>query len=434
MASRTYAELHAAALAGARELAGPRRGGGATRRDRAAAGLDFAQALHACLLLGAVAVPVDLRLGAAERERCICDGAALIVEEPLSEASSTRTRGGRPACPRRRAIAHAEPVHDLDAVGRRDPHLRHERRAEAGGADLRQPPVERARLGRRARPRPQRALAVRAAALPRRRPLDPACARAIYATTAVVHERFETDRGAGGAARAGDHARVASSPRRSRGCSTPGSSDRRALRCALTGGGPVPAALLARARAAGVPVSHTYGLTEACSQVSDRRPVAAVLHAGAHRRCSAPAWAGRTGRSWSRARPWRLAARDARRLAAHRRSRRARRARPPARRPDASADTIVSGGENVAPAEVEAVLEAHPDVLEAAVLGPSRRALGRGRHRDRRGRAPAASSTAEELRAHCAARLARYKVPKQIGSRRAAAADASGKLLRRELA
>ena len=33
------------------------------------------------------------------------------------------------------------------------------------------------------------------------------------------------------------------------------------------------------------------------------------------------------------------------------------------------ADTIISGGENVAPAEVEAVLEAHSDVLEAAVIG-----------------------------------------------------------------
>src|SRR5439155_677321 len=40
------------------------------------------------------------------------------------------------------------------------------------------------------------------------------------------------------------------------------------LCCALTGGGPVPSALRERARAAGVPAALTYGLTEACSQVT----------------------------------------------------------------------------------------------------------------------------------------------------------------------
>ena len=90
-----------------------------------------------------------------------------------------------------------------------------------------------------------------------------------------------------------------------------------ALRCALTGGGPVPAALLAARAEAGVPVSLTYGLTEACSQVTttpagarsaaggrdaaDRRP-AAVLHARADRAATARSCVARADRRAGRAR------------------------------------------------------------------------------------------------------------------------------------
>jgi o-succinylbenzoate---CoA ligase len=94
------------------------------------------------------------------------------------------------------------------------------------------------------------------------------------------------------------------------------------------------------------------------------------------------------------------------------------------------ADTIISGGENVAPAEVEAVLESHPDVIEAAV---------HGRADPQWGEAVVATVVAvgdveaHELRAWCAARLVSYKVPKEIAFARSLPRTGSGKLLRRQL-
>ena len=93
------------------------------------------------------------RAGRARRDRRRLPGAA--CKEPL-ERGPQGARGRRCG------------AHDLDAAPR-DPHLRHDGRAAAGRADLRELALERARLGRRARPERRRALAVRAAAVARRR-------------------------------------------------------------------------------------------------------------------------------------------------------------------------------------------------------------------------------------------------------------------------
>ena len=91
----SYAELLACASAGADELAA--RGAAPGQRVAIALppGLAFAQALHACLLLGAVAVPVDPRLLPAEREAIVA-GAVVLVEEPLPARLPGDARGADP--------------------------------------------------------------------------------------------------------------------------------------------------------------------------------------------------------------------------------------------------------------------------------------------------------------------------------------------------
>jgi fatty-acyl-CoA synthase len=76
-------------------------------------------------------------------------------------------------------------------------------------------------------------------------------------------------------------------------------------------------------------------------------------------------------------------------------------------------DMFISGGENVYPAEVERVLQTHPDILEAAVIGmPDVRwgEVGAAFLIPR----PGASPDLEALPGWCRERLAAYKVPKRF--------------------
>ena len=95
-------------------------------------------------------------------------------------------------------------------------------------------------------------------------------------------------------------------------------------------------------------------------------------------------------------------------------------------------DMVISGGENVYPAEIEDVLHAHPDVVEAAVVGVPD---------ERWGEACAAfvvlregaTATGDALREHCRGKLARFKVPKMFTVVGALPRSSMGKVLKDDL-
>lgn len=203
-------------------------------------------------------------------------------------------------------------------------------------------------------------------------------------------------------------------------------------RAILVGGGPVPADVLEEAVGRGASVVQTYGLTEACSQVTTLGPGDGARKIGSagrpllttHLRIEdgeilvqgptvAPGCAD--GDGW-------LHTGDLGRIDAE----------GFLYVEDRMDDLIVTGGENVVPAEVEQVLLRHPQVADAAVVGREDPEWQQAvtavvvLHDD-------AELPTEELRRHCADQLAGYKVPKRIEIASALPRAPSGKLLRRAL-
>ncbi len=99
---------------------------------------------------------------------------------------------------------------------------------------------------------------------------------------------------------------------------------------------------------------------------------------------------------------------------------------------DRKKDMIISGGENVYPVEVETALYTHPDILEAAVIGIPHAKWGEVPKAFVVLRA-GARLTEEEVISYCRTRLAGYKVPKAVEFRSELPRSAAGKILKREL-
>jgi o-succinylbenzoate---CoA ligase len=223
------------------------------------------------------------------------------------------------------------------------------------------------------------------------------------------------------------------------------------LRCLLTGGGPVPRPLLERCAAINAPVMQTYGMTETASQAVTLAPEVAlkklgsagkplggmelrieqdgvevapgevgeivlrgdIITPGYYNRPEATAQAWRGG--WFHTGDAGYLDPDGYLYVVDRRD-----------------DLIISGGENIYPAEIEATLLAHPAVEDAGVIGAPDAQWGQ--HvvafvQLRKGQ----SVSEAELSEFCRARLAKYKIPRRIIFRDSLPRNAAGKLLRRVL-
>ena len=397
--SVSYRELllRAVRAAGALHMRGVGRG------DRVALalepGLPFVEALHGCVLLGAPAVPVDPRLADRERDAILRD-----VQEAVSRPLRGETGVFQlPDPPERDHTALV--VHTSGTTGRPTPveitygniraNARGLAQAMALGDDERWLcPLPLSHVGG----------------------LMVVLRSALMGTTAVL--------GAAERVSDGDVTTASLVPTQLQRLLDAGAAPGPSLRRILLGGGPMPRALLARARAAGFPVCPSYGLTQACSTVTVAEPgdletagkplpgvgVAVtgegeIIVSGATVNALGGVRTGDLGRLDDQGRL----------IVTGRRG-----------------DVIITGGENVAPAEVEAVLAEHPDVAEAAVFARPHPIWGEAITAlvvPRDGAEPDAAA----LRLHCLERLAPFKVPKAFELVAELPRTASGKVRRSEL-
>jgi o-succinylbenzoate---CoA ligase len=349
-------------------------------------GLPFVEALHGCLLLGAPAVPVDPRLAERER-RAILRDIELVVDRSLRGSSAVFELPGPPE-----ANAVALIVHTSGTTGAPAPVELTFGNIRANARGL----VQALGLGDDERwlcPLP----------LSHVGGLMVVLRSALMATTAVLAPPPFDEHAMAEQLRDGGITIASLVPTQLQRLLDTGARPGPALRRVLLGGGPMPRALLQRARAAGFPVSTSYGLTQACSTVTVAepgdvetagRPLAgvgvAITELGEIVVSGATVNAVGGVRTGDPGRPD-----DQGRLIVTGRK----------------GDVIITGGENVSPAEVEAVLAEHPAVVEAAVFARPHAIWGEAITAlvvPRKGvRVDQAS-----LRAHCLGKLAGFKVPK----------------------
>lgn len=226
------------------------------------------------------------------------------------------------------------------------------------------------------------------------------------------------------------------------------------LRCILLGGGPVPHSLLEICAARKAPVALTYGLTETASQVATATPADVLRKPGSvgqpllptevrilcEGRDAAPGEVGEICVRGPTVTPGYYGHPEATAAAIvdgwlHTGDLGYRDAEGFLYVVDRRSDLIISGGENVYPAEVESVLLTHPAVADAGVIGVPDPTWGQ---------APAAfvvpaegctpnETLAAEVLAFCRERLAAYKCPRSVRFVTALPRTAAGKLQRVKL-